>query len=262
MNRFLVAAVVIFTYASGYCSQTAFDSAADSAYNGGWTQGSNGGFGWGGGWNIIGLPGWAIIGSSASNGSGDADGDGDINSPRAIGGRAWGFGGGAIRTFSGPLSLGQTFSLDFDDYGGVSVNFYSSVDLLAPDGSTAVTFLANTSLNRHYLVENANGSLRIDSGVTETDEGLHLAFTQLLSGIDVSITPYLSGATTRTISVPFTGQLQAVEVASSIGTPSTFLETYINNIAITPEPASLGLIPSVLIATLLRRRRPGEAARQ
>ena len=49
-------------------------------------------------------------------GFGGPDGTGDINSPRVVGGRAWGLAeGGATRAFSGPLSLGQTFSIDYDD---------------------------------------------------------------------------------------------------------------------------------------------------
>ena len=94
----LVFAVVIPT-ARVSATSVAFDSAADPAYNpqpgvtSGWTDGTAGGYGWGGPWHrFVPVPFATIgfLGSSTTNGTGDLDNDGDINTPRNAGGRAWG----------------------------------------------------------------------------------------------------------------------------------------------------------------------------
>src|SRR5207237_6147779 len=91
----------------------------------GWTDGTNGGTGWGSPWSIH--TGGTFAGSSATNGAGDLDGDGDINAPHNANGRAWGMkataatpttlgdGVSAQRMLNGPLSVGQTFKIDFDN---------------------------------------------------------------------------------------------------------------------------------------------------
>lgn len=234
-------------------SQFAFDSAADSAYNNGWTQGSNGGFGWASGWSLDLVHGFPLIGSSATNGFGDPDGDGDINSPRSATGRAWGAGfeDVATRQFNGPLSVGQTFSVDFDDYGGSSnANFFSTVSLLARDGTTAVALRANVGSD--YRIDP-----NMDTGVRETDQGIHVAFTQLAGDVQVSITPYITGAPTSTVVFPYTGQVEGFQFrASSAANPTPAFETpYVNNISITPEPGGAGLIVLGSCFALLGRRR-------
>lgn len=238
-------------------SQPAFDSAADSAYNNGWSQGSNGGFGYGEGWSFA-ASSSPILGSSTTNGSGDANGDGDINTPRAIAGRAWGLPSGtATRTFSGPLVGGQTFSIDYDDYGGGSPNYSSSIYLLAPDGSIALHVDSNrigTAGGLQYVVFTSTAEL--DSGVSDTNEGIHLGFLVAPTGVEVSLTPYLAGTATTTIDVPYSGQIESFEFLAD-GGPSVPMAAwpYINNIAITPEPGSAALWVLAGGGPLLRRRR-------
>jgi hypothetical protein len=249
----LVGILLFASSAAVQGAQIAFDSAGDSAYNSGWSQGSNGGFGWGSGWSLGFFgPGQAFLGDSTTNGSGDPEGDGDINSPRVVGGRAWGLiDGSATRLFSSPLSPGQTFSIDLDDYGASSVNFFSMVSLLAPGGARAVSFTANRSAANHYRLEAAGTD--IDTGVPDTDQGIHIAFTELSSGVQVSLTPYIAGASTTTLIAPYTGQLTGMEF-DSVAEP-LYLTPYINNIAITPEPAGLGLLALTVPALTMCRRR-------
>jgi hypothetical protein len=240
--------------------QVAYDTAGDSAYNSGWIQGSSGGFGWGGGWAMTGTPqAIPIIASSTTNGIGDPEGDGDINSPRTSSGRAWGLVyGTATRGFGGALSIGQTFSIDYDDYGSaLSPNHYSDLYLITPGGADAVGLLANRSLD--YLVALPDGS-RVDTGVAETDQGIHLTFTQLASGIQVSLTPYVPGATATTLNVPYNGQLSGItfdSIGFYVADPNEFAyyTPYINNMSITPEPAALALIGLGAGGMLIRRRR-------
>lgn len=141
--------------------------------------------------------------------------------------------GDAVRMFSGPLSVGQTFSIDYDDSGRTfSLSYSSSLVLLTPSGTAGVAVDAN--LFADYVIELPNGS-RIDTGVAETDQGVQLEFTQLSSGVQVSLMPYIAGAATTTIDAQYTGQVGGVGFSSS-GFPGAEA-AYINNIAITPEPS-------------------------
>src|SRR5690349_19978207 len=75
-------------------AQLAAASAADPGYDAGWGNGtpSNGGVGWGGPWSFVDGVVYAFTGSSATNGVGDPDGDGDINTPAApplVPGECW-----------------------------------------------------------------------------------------------------------------------------------------------------------------------------
>ena len=136
----------------------------------------------------------------------------------------------------------------------MALNFYSSVSLLAPGGADVVEVQANRSPD--YLIASASLG-QVDSGVPETDEGIHIAFTELSAGLQVSITPYVTG-TTATMIVPYTGQVSAVEFGPSYFPVVSNVTPYINNIAITPEPAGLGVLALALPA-LVARRRPRQA---
>ena len=102
-----------------HAASVAFDSASNSPYNDGWNTGDNGGSGWGGGWTLSGVSGFSgqFMSTSTGNGNGDGNSDGDIDTS----GRSWfqfahtSNTAGAIRPFSGALSVGQTFSIAFDN---------------------------------------------------------------------------------------------------------------------------------------------------
>jgi hypothetical protein len=252
-NLIVISIVLVLSMPSvGRASQVAFDTAGDSAYNNGWTQGSNGGFGWGGGWSISNSFD-AFLGSSTTNGSGDPEGDGDINSPRISTGRAWGISNvcNATRPFVGPLSVGQTFSIDFDDNGLQPVpNNASDLDLLAPDGSIGI----NLAVSSTYLIGSAGAPAFINTGVADTDRGIHLTFTKELASFDISLTPYAPNATTTSVSVPYSGDVNAVEFSVDVLGVTPVIDTYINNMQITPEPGS-GVLGAIACATLVWRRR-------
>ena len=252
--------VIALLAASGRASQIAFDSAADSAYNGGWTQGSNGGFGWGGGWSFtpFDLPQFRVIGDSTTNGRGDPEGDGDINTPRVAGGRAWGIHGlstTASRNFSGPLSPGQTFSIDFDDSKVAGVpNLQVSLGLGSTGGAGGINFTVGVKPD-YFVLGPDNTS--IDTGIVDTDQGLRLVFTQILaSTVNVSVTPYIAGASTFSVDLANVGELNAVGFTVQDSDTS-----YINNMSLTPEPCAvtLGLVGALPLLLRRRRRVGGES---
>jgi len=197
-------------------SQTAFDSAGDSAYNTGWPLGSNGGYGWAGGWGFGAQPVEHVIGSST------AGGFGDINSPRTPNGRSWELVyQGAIRYFSAPLLVGQSFSADLAGTGGwdmiIASTFHDVADVRS-DGS-------------QYLVY---GAVTItDTGVPVTSAALHYSLTVLdattyqvsLSLLD-SRTPLFQ----MTETTPYALALDSFQ-------PDGGEPFYFNNIEITPEPS-------------------------
>ena len=275
-------------------STNAFDSAADPAYNKGWLIGSNGGFGWGGPWaqpnnQTVGDPiAGGVIASSATNGNGDQDGDGDINTPRNSSGRAWGMeavqgvegfpSGGqanATRAFNGALSVNQTFRIDMDngfladpvlsdgkDHPGEVGWTLFGADPAAGD-SYGVEAVAG---HPDYLYIGALGGL-FDSGVPLTTEGIHCELTLLdatlpfTPGWILTITPLTPGSKTTTLTGGRNGTpIVTLNVGDSAGGTDPTEAVYFNNISVgnVPEPGSAAL---VLIGggSLLRRRRRGAA---
>jgi len=99
--------VVLSTARPCAAASTAFDSAANPTYNTqpdgttGWVTGSNGGHGFGP-WQAFnvpsGFPFGGLVASSTTNGTGDLDNDGDINTPRNASGRAWGLAAAPARS--------------------------------------------------------------------------------------------------------------------------------------------------------------------
>ncbi len=135
--------------------------------------------GWGAGWQLdtsgAGAGGF-FIGSSAGNGGGDPDNDGDINSP---GGKAWGLyanGGNlteAVRAFNGAIQVNQTFHIDMDN-GYINTGNSAGFGLRDAGGTNRFEFFF-TGGGSDYQIHDSSGTR--DSGVSYTDQGLHLAFT-------------------------------------------------------------------------------------
>lgn len=260
----IVAIAIIASTATA--STPASDNAADPAYNSGWTDGSNGGSGWGGPWSIsaYGGAGTFFTGSSTTNGVGDPDGDGDINTPRSAVGRAWGMTApypdqvAAFRPFNGPLAVGQTFTIEMDN-GSDSFQSGNEVDWgLYDGGDTEFRFFADPGFTDYYIFDgrDARGGPIIHTGVPKTDQGIRCAFT--LTGSDsysLAITPLIAGASTTTITGPliFGGPIDHVTLADNSGGSTSQQAVYFNNISITPEPGTLSVL-AVGTVTLLRRR--------
>ena len=273
----------------------AHDNAADPAYNSGWAGGdfsgaggSNGGSGWSTPWIGGGIGGSLFVGSSATNGSGDPEGDGDINTPRTPQGRAWGMkldgtsSGqvsqiGLIRSMIGTLTSGQTLKIDMDNgtlgpdrHEGWGLNSYNA---------TAFGFFADTNPGishgkSDYFIFDNDGYR--DTGIPFTDQGVHCEFTLLddRGNYRLTVTPMSAGATVTTLTGHYTDtfqldppngpiihqltpihdfQLEDVNQAIS-STPDGVADyLYFNNIEIVPEPVSV--FPLTLAAGLLNRRR-------
>ena len=274
----------------------AFDSAADPVYDpspdkaSGWLQLSNGGYGFGPWMNVSGNPDPTSpagnIGSSTTNGGGDLDDDGDINTPRNASGRAWGLnslaafvqngqvidppGGGVTRMFQGRLTVGQTFSFDFDN-GTIAnpllngTHYSGQAELSIGSGSTSLDFVARAD-TPDYLFDG------MDTGVPLTTEGVHCEFTFLQPRQvgappypwEFKITPLSPGGQTHVLSGMWTTDIRLLPDEFAFGVRGTGADpanaVYINNIEITPEPGSLG--PSLVGAALLLRRRRRAAARR
>jgi len=207
----------------------------------------------------------SILGDSTTNGHGDPDADGDINSPRTKGGRAWGVVDGyAVRPFSGPLAVGQTFSIDLDDHASRQYGFDVNVAINMPDGSNAIAVFADQfdDPSSTYFVSYRTGFSNyggLNTGILLTDQGIHLTITQLSSSVQLSLTPYLPGATTTTfdipLALPYSGQLASVAFTAFGDPPNSALNSYINNIAITPEPSAVTPLALATFALLSRQRR-------
>jgi len=208
----------------------------------------------------------SLLGDSSTNGvTGDPEADGDINSPRVVGGRAWHVVDGyAVRPFRGPLAVGQTFSIDLDDHGTRQFGYGVSVAINTSDGSNGLVLFAGQFYDptAQYELAYRTGYSTYDyayTGVPLTDQGLHLAFTRL-DDVDfrVSATPYLPGATTKSVDVTldpaYAGGLSQVAFNAFSNSPNLALNSFVNNIAITPEPGA-GLMVVLSGGVICWRRR-------
>jgi hypothetical protein len=254
-----------------HSASLAFDSAADSVYDNGWQNGDNGGTGWGGGWEFSGI-GPFFVSTSTTNGVGDPANDGDIDTQ----GRAWGtwtftpvnstHENNATRPFSGALSIGQSFVVDFDngiEYGGSSLIARVGFTLGNNLGSA---FIFNAQVNANYAtgygIGDANGGSGLPIGFT--DQGLHIMFT-LTSPTSYSLSVSAIG-TDGPPGVPyiFNGSLDAT-MGTNI-TAFTFYDinsgtdpanwNFFNSMAIVPEPSTFALAMfGVLLLGVFRKRR-------
>lgn len=257
----------------------ASDSAADPVYDDGWQHGDNGGTGWGA-WILENTASYQrhFIGNSAGNGDGDTSPPvGDINTPGTASGRAWGLGhftpAGTLarvthadRPFGGDLSVGQTFSLDFDN-GTVTGGFPSGVGVALGDTYTGGRqFVWELQISggegpgsTSYSVQ---GREEPQFGPAFTDEGLHIDFTLLAANrYLVAVTPLGGETTTYTGTLRGSGQADAspdlVRFYNLNGGNTAAGESFYNNMAIgqVPEPSAFAAL--ALGGLLCRRRRGG-----
>lgn len=255
-------------------AQIAFDSAGDSAYNSFnnlVTPYPDGGYGWGGPWQ-----GALRLGSSSSNGFGDPQSTGDINSPRTPLGRAWELSyvpdpdwratNTISRPFSGSLAPGQTFSLDLDTGDVAPINPSSqqiqgfvlgqSTSIFQSFLETGIKFAADPMDGySDYVVANDVG--KFDTGIPLTDRGIHVAVKVVdASTVQVSATSLAPGGGSTSLVLPYSVPLATVTIINDeIGPDPDNPNLFFNNVAITPEPASaIFLVISVAVAALGRGR--------
>lgn len=260
-------------------AQIAFDTAGDSAYNNFNNVNypyPNGGYGWGGPWQAQADA--LNLSSSSLNGFGDPLSTGDINSPRTPAGRAWQI--RAVpesdlnsfnvfstvwRPFNGALLPGQTFAIDLDTgavapTGGFAQGFSlaQGEDSLMSRG-TGFRFEAAPDYSPDYLIATPTASLVTD--IPLTDQGVHIEVTQLDGAqINVSVISLPSGGASQSVVLPDSVPITAVTVDNF--EPATlvngFDDLYFNNIAITPEPASVVMFSLAAAGIILRRQRRGK----
>lgn len=255
---------------------SAFDSAADPAYDlqpgnfSGWLQGSNGGFGWGPWMSVLpavsGIDPIGFVGFSTN-----------INTPRNASGRAWGlsapaatdqdlqnarFPGAAVtRKFQGQLTVGQTFSVDFEN--GIFANPLLSDGHHYPGqaqwdlvGGIDLEFFARADLP-DYLFDG------MDTGVPLTTEGVHCEFTFLGQNPPLAppipwvlkVTPLSPGGQTHVLTGFWTTDVRLLPNEFEFGVDIAGTAVYINNLSV-PEPAAVEVVGLVAML-LLRRQRAG-----
>lgn len=264
--------LVALISASAQAANLAADNASDPAYSSGWLDGSNGGYGFGA-WQLIpSTPGplsGHFIGSSTGNGDGLDNGlsggvanDNDIDTGTMIP-VSWGMyannGRNAVayRPFTGgPLSVGQTFSVDFDNGWINSTPITGQIDIGLTDSANNVIFRVSFiggALNYQYA--DAGGIFQL-STIPFGDEGFNLSVT--MTG------PFAYSATlTRRdgISTNWTGTLNAAPegfVARNFTAGSgSAHDLFINSMSIVPEPSTIALAALGVIGVAVRafRRR-------
>jgi len=241
---------------------TSFDTAGDSAYNSGWTAGSNGGYGWNGGWDFknMGTATAATLGSDPSDG-------GIVNSPASPLGRAWeisgGTGGLAIRHTIGALQPGQVLSVDIDSPSGQMLFAFGDDHL---DYTLIYTGQFQNSGPTQYVIESYQAWYTgipwsyYYSQVPAFSGPIHMQLTALpifnhFSNFTLQITSLTTGQS-ATIDNPNldlnSGPYQPDVDTFYFGTGNSS-PVYFNNVSITPEPGTLGML-GVYSLLLLRRR--------
>lgn len=238
-------------------AEPARDSAADAAYDDGWHTADNGGFGFLP-WSIASNGGVWGIGSSATNGDTVAPA-GDIDSA----GRAWSIASGpggtsvrVVRPLVGALAVGQTVSFDID---GICTKSNSDNLVVNLGNAGGARWNINIHQSGTHMDDGHGGILGV---ALDTFEGIHVDVTltgpdsftasaRVLDGRDAVIAGgSLSGPAGSAID-----QI-SFSVLPSFGHIDAF---YLNNLAVTPEPAVavVGLVGALAAMTRRRRRHHG-----
>ncbi|HET6304859.1 MAG TPA: hypothetical protein VFG80_08760 [Myxococcota bacterium] len=242
-----------------HAAAPASDDAADPVYDDGWQPNDDGGTGWAGGWilatNQADEPGEAghQVESSTTNGDGDSDASGDIDTA----GRAWGLftqratgtqpQASALRYLAnGSLEIGQTLSLELD-HGFDGVGFVG-FDLLA-GGSIRFDFRWSSG-DDTYSYLTAQGTL--DSGVAATDEGVRVEFTPTgADSFSLDVTP-LDGRPTTTLTGELfqSGGIDLLRVFLQADATGVRADAFANRIAV-PEPGVDAARTAALVLVLV-----------
>lgn len=251
-SKWIVASLgVLLTTGVSQAAGIDSDDASAAVYADGWDQFDDGSI------NPNGLGGW-ILGGGAVDGStigitsslGIGGGSGAIDSA-GVAFKLHDAAGGFVDVFrffdpSG-LDAGETFSLD------MAVNFrggFKGIDLRS-DAGDATIFNFNIGGDDYNVDQAATGNGSIGNAYSD-DTVFHLDFTQTsLAGGTWSITR--SGGVADFDSGTYSGRALSFKLYS--GSQGAFDQDalYVNNLAITPEPASLALLGIGSLAMLKRR---------
>lgn len=228
----------------------AMDDASDSAYDSGW--GGNGGFGFDP-WSFTTESGSGVfVGNAASNGDGDGNADGDINTA----GRSWGMFSEpgrlstATRSFSfGSLPTRSTLRIAMDN-GFINGPFDGGSDGsfgfgLRSGGTNRFEFFFRGG-DTTYSVNDSAGISATSVGFT--DEGLNLEFTLTADdNYSLSITPLGGSSTVVNGTLAATGgidDLRLFSFSTQRFVSDSAADGFFNSISVEeiPEPSSLLMV--------------------
>lgn len=254
----IAVALAAMMTATAHAAALASDVASDPAYDDGWTTGDNGGTGFGA-WTLgtIGSGGAAghFIGDSSNNAGG---GSGNINTAGESFGlyAEPGMVSEAFRPFTGALSVGQIFLIDFDN-GWVDVGGTVGLGLQNSAGQNRIEFFFIGGQTTYKI---QHGTTQTDTGVGFTGDGLKLEFA--LTGVDTMnvVIKNTSGTTLASFSSLALGGdagsgIDRVRLFNAGAGAGSNHDAFYNSLQIIPEPTT-GLLVGlgVMGAMLLRRR--------
>jgi len=201
---------------------------------------------------------------SASNGDGDGNLDGDINSGS---GNAWGLSardntplpGSTILLgydISGGLTVGQTLSIDMDTGFIDAGERFVGIELDA-DGFDRFQFRFQGG-DTFYEYGTISGGY-VSSGIAFTDEGLRISLTLTgLNTYDMTVTRYSDGSQfnflNESLGGPADTAINRVEIFNREAGTGLSNNSYFNNLSVVPEPASVLLMMMGLVSLVYRRR--------
>ncbi|MEY2487466.1 MAG: hypothetical protein QOH39_3114 [Verrucomicrobiota bacterium] len=261
IKKLYLAIVLSALTTAAYGANNASDNAGN--YGGVWANPAQG-TGWGGDWVFQdSATSGHFIGDSTTNGSAPSGG---INS---LGDGAWGLfansgtTSGAIRPFSGDLSIGDTFSMQIDQGfqdGGSTVG----IGLQNSSGQNLfeLYYIGGDSVNS-WKINSAAGQQNLSPNVGFSTDGFNVTFTLQASNMFTGTFSDMHGNSTAfsgTLTSQTGGEgLSQVRLFNSNAGNGDTNNVFFNNMAISavPEPSTLSLLagPAILGAWFFVRRR-------
>jgi len=243
-----VTAAVLSVSTQVYASTASYDDACAAAYSGNYNGQDGDGAGGFGAWQVIptsnGGSSGAFIGSSQNNGGGCNSGNINCNTS---GNKSWGMYANSgqasgLRTFSGGLVVGQTFTMEMDNgniNGPYANNNVVEVQLMNASGVRRWGVHFRGGAGEYQTYDASNLSFERGTGLGFTDGGLRIAFT--LTGANtysVTLTRITAGGTvTQTGTLAASGDIDRVFVlVRSAGSGCNF-DAFWNKMQISACPA-------------------------
>jgi hypothetical protein len=244
----IVASTVLVTSVSTVSAVSYFDSASDSAYADGWAIGDNGGTGFGA---------WS---GNATGGGGLYRGASGLNITPSWAIYAGGGSGNSYtvtRSFSSPLGIGETFTMDFGYTGVADGGEIGEIGINLLSGGAFRLGLKFIGGQPKWLLNDGGSNFSTDISWAGGTPGTTLKYS-FTRGIDNSYSINLnhSGAGTYDGNnyTASSGNMSIDSVQIYSNAQGGGQNVGFNNFAIVPEPSSLSLLALSGLALLRRRR--------